>query len=315
MAPQHVVLCAEHLTKRYGDLVAVDDLSLTIYQGEIFGFLGPNGAGKTTSINMICGLLAPDAGQVLIHGEPVHGGTVVSRVGVCPQQIVVWPRLTCREQLEFIGTMYQVPRRIARQRGDELLAAMGLSDKRDRLAGTLSGGMQRRLNLIMALVHDPDILVLDEPEAGLDPQSRVLVREYIQGLAERKTVILTTHNMDEADRIAQRIAIIDHGRLLRVDTPAALKQQAGEGEVIEITLENGCAAYDLSGTVSALQQLGPAVTLTADTLVLRGQQIVHTLPGIVQTLQTAGITPGDIRLRERSLEDVFITLTGRRLRE
>lgn len=317
MAPQHVVLCAEHLTKCYGDLVAVDDLSLTIYQGEIFGFLGPNGAGKTTSINMICGLLTPDAGQVLIHGEPVHGSNpaVVSRVGVCPQQIVLWPRLTCLEQLEFIGTMYQVPRRIARQRGDELLAVMGLSDKRDRLACTLSGGMQRRLNLIMALVHDPDILVLDEPEAGLDPQSRVLVREYIQGLAEHKTVILTTHNMDEADRIARRIAIIDHGRLLRVDTPAALKQQAGEGEVIEITLENGCEAYDLSGTVSALQQLGPAVTLTSDTLVLRGPQIVNILPDIVQTLQTAGITPGDIRLRERSLEDVFITLTGRRLRE
>ena len=315
--PPAVVLRTEHLTKRYGNLVAVNDLSLEIYEGEVFGFLGPNGAGKTTSINMICGLLKPDEGQVLIHGQLVHGGhpDTMNRVGVCPQQIVLWGRLTCLEQLIFVGEMYGVPRRIARQRGNDLLDSMGLNEKRDQLARTLSGGMQRRLNLIMALVHDPDIIVLDEPEAGLDPQSRVLVREYIQNLAQHKTVILTTHNMDEAERLAHRVAIIDRGQLLRLDTPGALKQQIGEGDVLEIALKNDCATGSLDRVIGALRQLGPDLTTTPEALVFRARGIVEVLPGILATLHTAGITPQDIRLRASSLEDVFIALTGRRLRE
>jgi ABC-2 type transport system ATP-binding protein len=176
------VLEAVSLTKRYGDLTAVADLSLAVEPGEVFGLLGPNGAGKTTCIQMLCGLLRPDTGQVLIHGRPVAGGDpdVRVRVGVCPQNVVLWQNATCLEQLEFIGEMYDVPRREARRRGEALLEAMGLAEKRDKLAKTLSGGMQRRLNIAMALVHDPEILVLDEPEAGQDPQSRVLVREYIR---------------------------------------------------------------------------------------------------------------------------------------
>ncbi|HEY4720425.1 MAG TPA: ABC transporter ATP-binding protein, partial [Anaerolineae bacterium] len=219
----NIVLKTEGLTKRYGSLVAVQNLSLEIYAGEVFGFLGPNGAGKTTSINMICGLLKPDAGQVLIDGKPVNGGdaAVRSRVGVCPQDIVLWERLTCLEQLQFMGQMYELSGRDARRRAEQLLIDLDLVEKRNAQARTLSGGMQRRLNLAMALVHDPEIVVLDEPEAGLDPQSRVKVREYIQSLARKKTVILTTHNMDEADRVADRIAIIDHGQLLVLDTPQA----------------------------------------------------------------------------------------------
>lgn len=312
-----IVLRVENLTKRYGDLIAVDDLSLTVYEGEVFGFLGPNGAGKTTSINMICGLLEPDAGRVLIHGERVRGGDAdtIIRVGVCPQQIVLWERLTCLEQLIFMGEMYGMKRRIARQRGNMLLDSMGLSEKRDKLARTLSGGMQRRLNLIMALVHDPDIIVLDEPEAGLDPQSRVMVREYIQTLAHDKTVILTTHNMDEAERLADRVAIIDHGRLLRVDTPEALKHQIGEGDVLEIMLKDVCGDSALAQATSAIRLLVPDITAAVDTLILRAPGIVEAIPGVLDILGTAGITPGDIRLRENSLEDVFIALTGRRLRE
>jgi ABC-2 type transport system ATP-binding protein len=263
----NLVLETQNLTKRYGSLTAVRGLSLQVYEGEVFGFLGPNGAGKTTSINMMCGLLKPDSGQVLIHGQPVHGhdGDTRARVGVCPQSIVLWNTLTCIEQLEFIGEMYDVPRQMARQRGQALLEVMGLADKRDKQARTLSGGMQRRLNLIMALVHDPDILVLDEPEAGLDPQSRVLVREYVKSLAHKKTVILTTHNMDEADRIADRVAIMDHGQLLKLDTPEALKRSIGEGDVLEVTLDGegvGCAA-------SVIAQITPQVTVTNHTLVIR----------------------------------------------
>ncbi|HUW95917.1 MAG TPA: ABC transporter ATP-binding protein, partial [Anaerolineae bacterium] len=221
----NVVLQAEGITKRYGELVAVNNLSLDIYAGEVLGFLGPNGAGKTTSISMMCGLLKPDAGRVLVHGQPIAGGAadVRTRVGICPQEIVLWSHLTCIEQLQFIGEMYGVDGREARRRGERLLEDLGLVEKRNQQARTLSGGLQRRLNLALALIHDPDIVALDEPEAGLDPQSRVAVRGYIKRLAQGKTVILTTHNMDEADRLADRVAIIDHGELLVLDTPRALK--------------------------------------------------------------------------------------------
>ena len=217
-------LKTEGLTKRYGDLLAVNGLSLEVRVGEVFGLLGPNGAGKTTSISMMCGLLKPDSGRTLVHGQPIEAGTpeVRARVGVCPQEIVVWRDLTCLEQLVFAAQMYDIDRQVARERALRLLEELGLSDRAGSLARTLSGGMQRRLNVALALVHDPEIVVLDEPGAGLDPQSRVLVREYIQSLARHKTVILTTHNMDEAERLADRVAIVDRGSLLTVDTPAAL---------------------------------------------------------------------------------------------
>lgn len=223
------------MTKRYGDLVAVDDLTLDVREGEVFGFLGPNGAGKTTSINLMCGLLKPDAGRVLLKGARLDGDADArARVGVCPQEIVLWDRLTCIEQLQFIGEMYDVPPRESRRRSERLLADLGLEEKRDKQARTLSGGLKRRLNIAMALVHDPEIVILDEPEAGLDLQSRVRVREYIRDLARTRTLILTTHNMDEAERLADRVAIIDHGRLLVLDTPEALKRSVGEGDIIEI---------------------------------------------------------------------------------
>ena len=315
---QTTVLQTENLTKRYGSLTAVRDLSLEIQRGEIFGLLGPNGAGKTTSINLMCGLLKPDAGRVYIHGKAVDGGDaeIRSRVGVCPQTTVLWGKLTPLEQLEFIGEMYGVGRKQARQRGQELLDIMGLTEKRNRLASTLSGGMQRRLNIILALVHDPDILVLDEPEAGLDPQSRVLVREYIRVWANQRdrTVILTTHNMDEADRMAGRVAIMDHGELLVLDTPEALKRQVGEGDVLEIDLDGDQGLPPEKG-LDAVIKLAPETTLVGRTLVIRAKGAVDLLTTVTETLRATGFQPGEIRLRENTLEDVFIALTGRRLRE
>jgi ABC-2 type transport system ATP-binding protein len=327
MPNSEIVLQTQHLTKRYGALTAVDDLSLEVYGGEIFGFLGPNGAGKTTAINLICGLLKPDAGQVFIHGKPMGGAgdkdggaEVRARVGVCPQNNILWDRLTCLEQLEFIGEMYGVPRKLARRRGNELLEILGLAEKRQRLASTLSGGMKRRLNLALALVHDPEIVVLDEPEAGLDPQSRVLVREYIQSLAasntgRSRTVILTTHNMDEADRMAQRVAIIDHGKLLVLDTPAALKQRLGQGDTVEIKLEDD--QPDENQARLALQAIASDVKLEAQANILhvRALHALGRLADILQALTAAGFHPGEVSLRANTLEDVFIQLTGRRLRE
>jgi ABC-2 type transport system ATP-binding protein len=315
----NVVLQTESLTKRYGSLTAVKDLSLKVFEGEVFGFLGPNGAGKTTAINMMCGLLKPDAGQVTIRGVPITeaGDEVRARVGVCPQDIVLWERLTCYEQLQFIGQMYGLTGRQARQRSEQLLEELDLTSKRNSQARKLSGGMQRRLNLAMALVHDPEILVLDEPEAGLDPQSRVKVREYIQSLARKKTVILTTHNMDEADRVADRIAIIDHGQLLVLDTPEALKGQVGEGDVVEIGL-NGALDEDAAEWArTALASLVSQVSLDVGrgVLTVRALNAVGTLPVILKELVAVNLQPGEVHVRENTLEDVFIQLTGRRLRE
>jgi ABC-2 type transport system ATP-binding protein len=336
------VIQTQNLIKRYNGLTAVDDLSLGIYQGEVFGLLGPNGAGKTTSISMICGLLQPDAGQVLIQGQPVHGGDVEvrARVGVCPQEVILWEKLTCLEQLEFVGEMYNVPRKIARQRGQELLETLGLTEKGHKLASTLSGGMQRRLNLALALVHDPEILVLDEPEAGLDPQSRVLVREYVRSLARLKTIILTTHNMDEADRMADRVAIIDHGKLLVLDTPEALKRSIGEGDVLELEIKGISAEQawvaieethpNLTSLKAALAERSNLSLATEEiassglpqvspprnnVIVVRGQNIVDRLPPIITAIQKAGGQVGEVHVRANTLEDVFISLTGRRLRQ
>jgi ABC-2 type transport system ATP-binding protein len=313
----NIVLEAKNLSKKYKDCQAVRDLSLAVEEGEVFGFLGPNGAGKTTTINMLCGLLPPDAGTVCLHGKPIDRGNdhLKALVGVCPQNIVLWEKLTCLEQLMFIGQLYGLPARTVRENANRLLADLDLEEKRNKLAGTLSGGMQRRMNIAMALVHDPQIVVLDEPEAGLDPQSRVKVREYIQSLAHRKTVILTTHNMDEADRVADRVAIIDHGQLLVLDTPQALRAQVGAGDILEIGIA-GQVPADFSGKAT----LGDLAAEThwdpqAGCLQIRALGGATHLPAILERLEGAGLQPRDVQIRQNTLEDVFIQLTGRRLRE
>jgi ABC-2 type transport system ATP-binding protein len=234
------VLRATDLTKRFGDVLAVDHLDLDVSRGEILGFLGPNGAGKTTSVRMMCGLLRPDSGCIQINGRPLAPGSTGGQplIGVSPQNIVVWETLTCLEQLEFMGQMYDLPRAVARTRARQLLAVLGLEEKAHALGRTLSGGMQRRLNIALALVHEPEILFLDEPQAGLDPQSRVLVREYVRSLRERVTVIITTHDMEEAEKLADRVCIVDRGRLLVMDTVEALLRQAASGKGSEATLED-----------------------------------------------------------------------------
>jgi ABC-2 type transport system ATP-binding protein len=318
------ILEAEGLTKRYGALTAVDGLSLAVNEGEIFGFLGPNGAGKTTSIGLLCGLLKADAGSVRIQGEVMDGGSqrVRARVGLCPQEIVVWERLTCLEQLVYMGSLYDLPETEARRKAEGLLEALGLAEKRSSQARTLSGGMRRRLNLCLALVHDPALVVLDEPEAGLDPQSRVRVRDFIRSLARSKTVILTTHNMDEAERLADRVAIIDHGKLLVQDTPAALCAGLGSGDVLEIGLKGelndpeqraGLLREALLGRGHTVNSLGLDAAERA--VRVRALDAVQLLPDLLAALQAMGLQPGEVRLRPNTLEDVFIQLTGRSLRE
>lgn len=219
----------DSLVKRFGDLTAVDSLSLEVRPGEVLGLLGPNGAGKSTTINMICGILRPDSGRILLDGAELDGKEGRRLIGYCPQAVVVWDRLSCLEQLEYVGRLYGASRMEARRAGADLLAALGLEDKARRQARSLSGGMQRRLNIALALVHNPLLVVLDEPEAGLDPQSRALVRDYVRAMAQSKTLIVATHNMDEAERMADRVAIIDGGRLLALGSPKELREAYGEG--------------------------------------------------------------------------------------
>jgi ABC-2 type transport system ATP-binding protein len=302
-------LRAKNLSKSFNGFRAVEDLSVEIRSGEIFGLLGPNGAGKTTSIRMITGLLKPDSGKVEFFTRSVNTQSSRLNVGLCPQELVLWNNLTCTEQLVFIAGMYDVPQRIAADRAAMLLEKIGLTEKSRKLVRTLSGGMQRRMNLIMALMHDPEILILDEPEAGLDPQSRVMVRDFIQSLAKTKTVIFTTHNMDEADRLCDRIAIMDHGKILICDSPENLKRNTGQRDKLEIFF-TGQAAQ-----LSDLSDKALEVEVQESSVVFRSKAIVDQIPAILESLKNKGVAITGMNLSENTLEDVFISLTGRKLRE
>jgi ABC-2 type transport system ATP-binding protein len=311
----NIVLCTSGLKKCFGDLTAVDNLDLEIYQGEIFGLLGPNGAGKSTSINMICGLIRPDAGQILINNvqtDPARKSR--KKFGLCPQEVIIWPKLTCLEQLVFIGEMYGMQTGSAVKSGLDLLLRLGLDEKTNKLAGTLSGGMKRRLNICLALVHDPEIVVLDEPEAGLDPQSKIMVRDFIRSLRKNKTVVLTTHNMDEADRLSDRVAIIDNGKLLVTDTPENLKKTVGIGDVLEIVIKND-GGKDLNKAVELLQTISGKIAVAGDCILLREKNAIELIPAITAKLQEGSFVCTEIKMRANTLEDVFIQLTGKKLRE
>jgi ABC-2 type transport system ATP-binding protein len=315
LTPAAPALEVRELVKSFGDVMAVDRLSLEVRPGEILGFLGPNGAGKTTSIRMMCGLLRPDSGTVLVEGRNIGspGITLRSKVGICPQENILWSRLTCFEQLVFSARMYNVPGRVAKERAAMLLGRMGLEEKRNRLASALSGGMKRRMNVILALVHDPDILVFDEPEAGLDPQGRVLVREFIRETARNKTVIITTHNMDEADRLAHRVAIIDSGRLLQLDTPGNLKRSIGQGDVLELRTGGGPAGA-IERALKGLGTKGFDVSADSGVLRIRAMGLVPRIHEIYQLLERQELSVSEMKVRENTLEDVFIHLTGKSLR-
>ncbi len=311
-----IALSVRDLAKSFRDVKAVDGLSFDVRRGEVFGFLGPNGAGKTTTMRMMCGLLRPDAGTVAFNGAgggPLRGETLRT-IGLSPQAIVLWETLTCLEQLEFMGRTYGLARADARRRSLDLLGSFGLEDKRDRRAKTLSGGMQRRLNIALALVHEPAVLFLDEPQAGLDPQSRVLVREYLRGLARRTTIVLTTHDMEEAEKLSDRVCVIDQGRLLALGTVAEIKSRLGRGDVVEIEVAEDAR----TALLPHLAALGPAagnVSLRDHTLSFVSDEASRVLPAVLGILKDRGFGLENIRVRKVTLEDVFIQLTGRGLRE
>jgi len=314
-SPDALAVQVQSLSKRYGDLLAVDDLTLQVKRQEIFGFLGPNGAGKTTTINMIVGLQRPTAGIVRINGQ--DQGTAPKRsIGVCPQNLVLWEQLTCAENLALIGDMYGLPRALTLTRIRWLLAELALSEKANVRVSQLSGGIKRRLNVALAVIHDPDILVLDEPSAGLDPQARRLLWGFIRELRScaGKTIILTTHAMEEADALSDRIAIIDHGKLLELDSPANLKKTIGSGDIVELQLgepgQNAMVIADLKSMAGVR-----AITDVGGTINIQALDAVSLLPEIIERVDAKRSHISDLSIRENTLEDVFIYLTGRGLRE
>lgn len=309
---QEHAVSVENLTKRFGDFAAVNAISLNIPTGCIYGILGPNGAGKSTIIKMIAGLLRADTGSIKIFGESMAGNVGYS-IGLCPQELVIWEGLTVNEQLVFMAQMHDVSNAIAQKRAMRLLDAMALSDKKNKLADTLSGGMKRRLNILLGMMHDPQILILDEPQAGLDPQSRILVREYIKSLAHHKTVIITTHDMEEADKMIERIAIIDGGKILVEDTPDHLKKSVFPDELLEITIAD-ITVIDMNAQ-NALRRISKSLSIQGNTIRAISKAPFDLVKQIENVLSDREMPMEDVKIRKGTLEDVFISLTGRGLRD
>ena len=221
------------LSKRYGARLAVKDLDLRVERGEAFALLGPNGAGKSTTIHMLCGLLRPTAGSIRVAGRRFPGRGE-ARVGYCPQQNIFYDELTVLENLRFAGALFRVPYGLRKWRARRLAHDLGLAEHGRKRAGRLSGGMQRRLTLGLAMMHDPDLLVVEEPEAGLDPHSRQVVRQVLADVADDKTVLFSSHDMGEVERLADRVGILDDGILMAVGTPSELADKVGPGTWVDL---------------------------------------------------------------------------------
>jgi ABC-2 type transport system ATP-binding protein len=228
------------LTKRFSNFTAVDNLDLTVRRGEIYGFLGPNGAGKSTTIRMLCTLLMPTSGTAHVDGyDVVHDGNEVrKRIGLVSEKLIMYPRLTALENLMFFGRLYGVDRNTLRKKSEELLEMVKLTPFKDKQVGGYSSGMRQRVNVIRAILHDPDIIFMDEPTVALDPQSTRFVRDLVKELKARgHTIVLTTHIMEEADELSDRVGIIDRGKVLAVDSPQALKERHNANSLLEVFLE------------------------------------------------------------------------------
>ena len=300
------VITVKNLRKSYGSTVAVDDISFDVAQGEIFAILGPNGAGKTTTVETIIGLRRPDRGSLSVLGiDPQQDAQALRQhIGVQLQQAAVPQRLKVWEILDLFASFYTstVPR-------DRLIEQWGLTEKRNAYFGKLSGGQQQRLFIALALLNDPDIVFFDELTTGLDPQARRATWELVQGVrAQGKTVVLVTHAMDEAELLADRVAIIDHGRIIALDTPQALIQRVRPDNQVRFTTTNGFDPAQLNQVdgVNAVERNGAQVTV-------RGTGPL--LSRVAQALAEHHIEPADLRQERATLEDVFLATTGRGLRD
>ena len=299
----------DHLVKRFGDFVAVDDVSFAVAPGELFGFLGPNGAGKTTTISILCTLLTPSGGAARVAGYDVEKepSEVRSSIGLVFQEITLDDYLTGAENLKFHAVLYGCPPRLVRERAAPLLEMVGLADRADQQVRTYSGGMKRRLEIARGLLHAPRVLFLDEPTIGLDPQTRAHIWEHVDTLREREdtTMFLTTHYMDEAEQ-CDRIAIIDQGKIVAIDTPSALKASIGSDVV---TIETADDALALEQVAKELAVKGEVTEHGLRVYVPDGEAFVP------QLFEQLSVSIRNVNVRRPSLDDVFMEYTGRDIRD
>lgn len=312
-----VILEVKQLEKKYGNFQAVKGISFTIEQGEIFSLLGPNGAGKTTTISMLSTLYTPTGGEAMIAGHSVTKEPMAVRqvIGVVPQDLALYEDLTARENLSFWGQMYGLSGDGLKKRISEVLEQIGLTDKANQRVKTYSGGMKRRVNIGVGLLHKPRLLFMDEPTVGIDPQSRRSILDTVMSLNQQgMTVLYTTHYMEEAQELSDRVGIIDHGELIALGTQAELTRQVGQTDTLLLHIGSDQAPERLAEALRAL----PGVSL-AET----GDQVVSVvtpsaeeiLPAVVARSSELGIKIRSLEIREPNLETVFLHLTGRALRD
>ena len=308
------MLKVDRLSKTFGAIRAVDAVSFEVRPGEIYGLLGPNGAGKTTTISMVSGLLKPDAGEVSVAGAPFWSDPQKAKriMGVVPQELAIYEELTGRENLEFWGRMAGLSARDAKARAAELLAALTLTDRAKDAVKTYSGGMKRRINLGCALLHRPQLLLLDEPTVGIDPQARLNILEFIRNLRASGTAILyTTHYLEEAESLCQRIGIIDHGRLLAEGTLGELQDRLGGDRLFALEADFKNSSPDSWG---GFQQRFRVIQKSEKQLVVAAVG-ARDPADCLKELLSLPVQVENVTLKRPSLNDVFLQLTGRELRE
>lgn len=305
------VLVAQGLRKAYGSRVAVHEVSLALRPGEVLGLLGPNGAGKSTTVGMICGLTAPDAGGVTLAGGVSLASDEAGykrRIGLVPQDIALYEELPARMNVELFGALYGMAPDVLKRRADEVLAMVGLADRAKDKPATFSGGMKRRLNIACALVHDPEVILLDEPTAGVDPQSRNAIFDNLEALkAAGKALIYTTHYMEEAERLADRITIIDHGRVVASGTQAQLFAMLPAAQTLQLELDGEPDDAVLQGL--------PGAKRTGQRLEVSVADVARDAGAVLAALAERGVRVRGIATARATLEDVFLQLTGRALRD
>jgi len=312
----NLVLDVQDLQRSFGDLRAVDGVSFQVHAGETYGLLGPNGAGKTTAISMICGLLRPDGGAVSILGEAMTPSTVELKrqIGYVPQDLAVYPDLTARENLRFFGQVQGIARTQLPGRMATVLEVAGLADRADDRVAEYSGGMKRRLNIAIGLIHEPQLLILDEPTVGVDPQSRNQILETVDELSvDGLAVLYTTHYMEEAERLCDRVGIIDKGRLQAEGTRRELISQTGDVDRVLLT-----ARGDLRRGAEALQarsEVDHADVIDDETIELTVRGASAHLPALMAGAAAADLEVIGVQVREPDLEAVFLQLTGKALRD
>jgi len=303
----------KNLVKKFGEVIAVNNLNLKIKEGIVTGLLGPNGAGKTTTLRMLVGQIAPTHGEIFFCGKGLNFN-IYKKFGFCPQDSVFWPRLTCEENLFLIGKMYDIPFEILKKRVEELLKQLMLYNKKKEIAFKLSFGMQKRLSFAMAMVHEPDIIFLDEPTTGLDPAARLNFWEYIKRLVlSKKSIVLSTNSMEEAEKLCDEVAIIDKGNLLALGTPANLKKKFSQKDVVEIQLSN---SEGIERVIKELEKVeGVQKIFELETrIILQIENAVKKISELVDVIEKiSGVELTCISLKQVTLEDVFFHLTGSEL--